>query len=130
MESYKEKMFEVFLKARRDMEKALNEQRQDHTKFRYSLNKQYGINMQHKDSFKLLENMTATTIVQVKNEFKEEGNAMLKKVEEVKRTYNLKMYKFCNILFREFKYLNRLQEDKILFEVGYKDHLGDPLPHA
>ena len=31
------------------------------------------------------------------------------------------MYKFCDILFREFKYMNKLQEDKILYEVGYTD---------
>ena len=31
---------------------------------------------------------------------------------------------------REFKYMNQLQEDKILFEVGYKDHRGEPKPHV
>ena len=40
------------------------------------------------------------------------------------------MYKFCDILVREFKYMNKLQEDKILFEVGYRDTLAAPLPHA
>ena len=41
-----------------------------------------------------------------------------------------KMHQFCEIMIREFKYMNKLQEDKILFEVGYRDTLGQPEPHA
>ena len=41
-----------------------------------------------------------------------------------------KMYKLCDIMVREFKYLNKLQEDKILHEVGYRDEKGESLPHA
>lgn len=130
LESYKEKMFETFLKARREMEKALNEHKLEQTKIRYSLNKQYGINMQHKDSFKLLEKIVAETVVKLKSELRDEGKILFKKVQEVKNQYSLKMFKFCMILFREFKYMNKLQEDKILFEVGYRDHLGEPMPHA
>ena len=31
------------------------------------------------------------------------------------------MYQFCDVLVREFKYMNKLQEDKILNEIGYRE---------
>ena len=34
------------------------------------------------------------------------------------------MHKFANIMVREFKHVNKLQEDKILFEVGYNEKRG------
>lgn len=43
---------------------------------------------------------------------------------------NKKMFKFCNVIIREFQYMNKLQEDKILFKVGYNDRLTKALPHA
>ena len=43
---------------------------------------------------------------------------------------NKKMFKFCDLMIREFKYMNKVQEDKILFKVGYNDKLNKELPHA
>ena len=51
-------------------------------------------------------------------------------LEETRRMMGRKMYRLCDILVREFKYLNKLQEDKILHEVGYRDEQGESLPHA
>ena len=46
---------------------------------------------------------------------------------ESRNTQNRKMYKFVEILIREFKYLNQVAEDKILSKVGYLDRFRDPL---
>ena len=40
------------------------------------------------------------------------------------------MYSFCDIMVREFKHMNKLQKDTILYEIGFKDNIGEPLPHA
>ena len=37
------------------------------------------------------------------------------------------MYKFVEILIREFKYLNQVAEEKILHKVGYVERFRDPL---
>ena len=42
----------------------------------------------------------------------------------------LKMLKVTNIMIREFKGMSKLLEDKILFEVGYRDKLEPGLEHA
>ena len=127
LESYKEKMFDTFLKTRREMEKALNEHKLEQTKLRVSLNKQYGFNQQTKKSFELFERMVAESVVKLKTDFRDENRDLQQVVEEARKKQNMKMYQFCQILFREFKHMNKLQEDKILFEVGYRDHLGEPL---
>lgn len=41
-----------------------------------------------------------------------------------------KMFSFCDIMVREFKHMNKLQKDTILYEIGFKDHIGEPLAHA
>ena len=62
-----------------------------------------------------------------KAEYEEE---MKKNTDSLLKAQNLKMYQFCSLLFQEFKYMNKLQEDKILFTVGYRDTMPGPLPHA
>ena len=45
---------------------------------------------------------------------------------ESRNTQNRKMYKFVEILIREFKYLNQVAEDKILHKVGFYERFRDP----
>ena len=112
------------------MERALTEHKLEMTKLRYSLNKQHGKNKLTDDNFDMYEKKVVEAVVDIKknkDDFQEKLDQIL---QQSYKMQSKKMYHFCDIIIREFKYMNKLQEDKILFEVGYNDKLKHPLPHA
>lgn len=51
------------------------------------------------------------------------------KVRRLKAITEHKLVRFADIIIQEFKYLNKLQSDQILFTVGYHDKLEKQLDH-
>ena len=55
---------------------------------------------------------------QVKTQYEKTLENILKESREIQAK---KMYDFCDVLVREFKYMNKLQEDKILHQIGFTE---------
>jgi len=47
----------------------------------------------------------------------------------IKKTNNVKIYRLCDSIVKEFEYLNQRMEDKILFKIGYLDRMWRPEPY-
>lgn len=94
------------------------------------MNRQFGYNQKTEGTFDQFQKRLIDAVMEVKQEKKEVTQKLEQVLEESQMLQKNKMYKFCAIMMREFKYMNQLQEDKILFEVGYKDHRGEPKPHV
>jgi len=52
------------------------------------------------------------------------------KMKELHQAQMAKMWRFADTMVREFKYMNKLQEQKILFEIGFKEKMEEAGPHA
>ena len=74
---------------------------------------------------KIVDAVVETRILKDKNE-----SIFEEMIEKANKTQSAKMFKFCDLLVREFKYMNKLQEEKILYEVGYREKMAELPPHG
>lgn len=121
LESYKEKIFADIVEAKREIAKIIEGNKMEMNKLRYSLNKQHGMNTLTEKNFDMYQRIVVDAVSEakaVKQEYEEKLEQML---EQSSIDQKKKMFEFCDILVREFKYMNKLQEDKILYEIGFNE---------
>ena len=107
-DEYKNTLCDDYAMAKKDMMKALDEMKMDITKMRYSVNVQMGVNKTTEANFdstnaQLVKSVTDIELAKMNHEEKLESM-----LEETRRMMGRKMYRLCDILVREFKYLNKL----------------------
>ena len=94
---------------------------------RASMNRQNGFNAQTEQALDIHQKNVVDTMAEIQKKAWDFEAKMDQSLIESRNTQNRKMYKFVEILIREFKYLNQVAEDKILTKVGYFDRFRDPL---
>ena len=102
LESYKEKIFEDLLQAKKEMRTALEEQKLEMTKIRYSVNTQRGYNQQTEGNFDLYQNQVVNAVTEAKKASQEQEYILQRILHESREMQNKKMFKFCDIMVREF----------------------------
>ena len=127
MEGYKKKMYDNVTDRCDEMFVALDKLRAEMALSRSSINRQNGYNAQTDKALDMHQANVVNSMAEMKQRAWDFEEKVDKTLMESRNTQNRKMYKFVEILIREFKYLNQVAEDKILAKVGFYERFRDPL---
>ena len=127
IECYKKKIGGDFLAAKGEMTDEWLKLQQEINAVRVIANRQLMFNGKVETDLKMFQKNYTASVGKMMTHFGDSTYELDDKIKTLKVTSEHKLIRFADIIIKEFKYLSKLHEDKILYTVGYHDKLGKQL---